>query len=192
MLEKQYKAWRTGEWAGCGPHHFYSGNASLRREHLLAVGGFDEQFSRQEDVELAFRLERRCGVLFVFDAEARGIHRPQRRFVSWLAVPYAYGRLDVVRALRDPEAWEVVRHGYHGRNLLTQCLAALILSTPVLSAPLRLLLLSAARAAYRLHCARPALAALSVVYNLRYLEGARQEIGSRTEMQKQVLSQPVK
>ena len=157
MLEKQYTAWRTGEWGGCGPNHFYSGNASLRRVHLLAVGGFDEQFPRQEDVELAFRLERECGVHFVFDAQACGTHRPQRRFASWLAVPYAYGRLDVVRAQRDPAAWEVVRHGYHARNLLTRRLALFTLSIPVLSAPLRVLLLSAARAAYRLHRGRAGL-----------------------------------
>ena len=75
MLEKQYTAWRTGEWQGCGPHHFYSGNASLRREHLIAVGGFDEQFPRQEDVELAVRLERQRGVQFVYDAAGAG-HPP--------------------------------------------------------------------------------------------------------------------
>lgn len=73
MLEKQYTAWRTGEWEGCGPHHFYSGNASVRREHLQAVGGFDEHFPRQEDVELAVRLERQCGVRFVHDPQARGV-----------------------------------------------------------------------------------------------------------------------
>ena len=56
MLEKQYAAWRSGAWAGCGPNNFYSGNASVRRAHLLTVGGFDEQFPRQEDVELAVRL----------------------------------------------------------------------------------------------------------------------------------------
>ena len=188
MLEKQYTAWRTGEWQGCGPHHFYSGNASLRRAHLQAVGGFDEQFPRQEDVELAVRLERHCGVRFVYDAQAQGIHRPQRRFASWLAVPYAYGQLDVVRARRGDASWETVRHGYHARNVLTRRLADLVLAAPFLRAPLRALLLGAARLAYRAHRAGPAFAALSVIYNLRYLEGAQAELGARAEMRRLVLS----
>ena len=188
MLEKQYTAWRTGAWAGCGPHHFYSGNASVRRAHLQAVGGFDEQFPRQEDVELAQRLARQCGVHFVFDPEARGLHRPQRRFASWLAVPHAYGRLDVVRARRDGTTWERVRHGYHARNGLTRGLARAVLAVPALSAPLRTGLLLAARAAYRLHRSGPAFAALSVIYNLRYLEGVRSEIGTRADMRRLVLA----
>ena len=188
MLEKQYTAWRTGEWAGCGPHHFYSGNSSLRREHLVAVGGFDEQFPRQEDVELAFRLERQRGVHFVYEPKAQGLHRPQRRFSSWLAVPYAYGQLDVVRARRGDAPWDVVRHGYHARNVLTRLLARLALAVPPLSRPLRASLLLAAQAAYRLRRPRPAFAALSVLYNLRYLEGARSEIGTRAEMNRLILS----
>ncbi|MGI4787997.1 MAG: exopolysaccharide biosynthesis glycosyltransferase EpsD [Janthinobacterium lividum] len=190
MLEKQYTAWRTGEWTGCGPHHFYSGNASLRRSHLVAVGGFDEQFPRQEDVELAVRLEKQCGVHFVYEPNAPVTHRPQRRFASWLAVPYAYGELDVVRARRGDVSWEVVRHGYHARSRATRLLAKLILAVPALSQPLRGLLLPAARSAYRLHQAGPAFAALSVVYNLRYLEGAQQEIGSRAEMSRLLFAAP--
>ena len=188
MLEKQYTAWRTGEWQGCGPHHFYSGNASLRREHLLAVGGFDERFPRQEDVELAVRLERQCGVRFVYEAQARGIHRPRRRFASWLAVPYAYGQLDVVRARRGDTGWGTVRHGYHARNLLTRRLADLSLAAPPLRAPLRALLLGAATLAYRGHRAGAAFAALSVIYNLRYLEGVQSEVGARDELRRLVFS----
>jgi len=179
MLEKQYAAWRTGEWTGCGPHHFYSGNASLRRAHLVAVGGFDEQFPRQEDVELAVRLGKQRGVTFVYAPNAPGTHRPQRRFASWLAVPFAYGRLDVVRARRGDTTWETVRHGYHARNKATRLLARAALAAPPLGRLLRGVLLPAATAAYRLHRAGPAFAALSVIYNLRYLEGAQAEIGSR-------------
>ncbi len=189
MLEKQYTAWRTGEWDHCGPHHFYSGNASVRREHLIAVGGFDEQFPRQEDVELAVRLQKERGVQFVYAPEARGTHRPQRHFASWLAVPFAYGSLDVVRARRGDTSWETIRHGYHARNKATRLLARAVLAAPILSKPFRALLLPAVQAAYRLHRAAAAFAALSVIYNLRYLEGAQSEIGSRAEMAR-VLSAP--
>ena len=181
MLEKQYTAFRTGEWKDCGPHHFYSGNASVKRAHLIAVGGFDEQFPRQEDVEMAVRLEKQCGVHFVYESNARGIHRPQRRFESWLAVPFAYGRLDVVRARRGDVSWDTVRHGYHARNRLTRALARVVLAAPPLGAPLRGLLLPAANFAYCRHQAGPAFAALSAIYNLRYLEGAQAEIGTKME-----------
>ena len=182
MLEKQYAAWRLGVWEGCGPNNFYSGNASVRRTHLLAVGGFDEQFPRQEDVELAVRLERQCGVHFVYEPDAPGTHRPQRRFASWLAVPFAYGTLDVVRARRGDIPWEVVRSGYHSRSGATRLLARAALAVPPLGGLLRALLLAAAQAAYRLHRAGPAFAALSVIYNLRYLEGAGAGLGSAADL----------
>ena len=189
MLEKQYAAWRTGEWDGCGPHHFYSGNASVKRVHLITVGGFDEQFPRQEDVELAVRLEKERGVHFVYAPEAVGIHRPQRRWESWLAVPLAYGRLDVVRARRGDAAWDTVRYGYHARNGATRLLARMVLAVPAFGQPVRSLLLPAARLMYRLRRAGPAFAALSVIYNLRYLEGAQSELG-QGEMRRVLFAAP--
>ena len=72
-------------------------------------------------------------------------------------MPYAYGQLDVVRARRGDAPWDVVRHGYHARNVLTRLLARLALSLPPLSRPLRALLLLAAQAAYRAAPPRPGL-----------------------------------
>jgi len=80
-----------------GPRHFYTGNASVRREHILAAGGFDAHFERAEDVELAYRLQRR-GLRFVFLPEARGWHYVRRSFDSWLRLPVAYGAADVMMA----------------------------------------------------------------------------------------------
>ncbi|MDX1934499.1 MAG: glycosyltransferase family 2 protein [Capsulimonadales bacterium] len=180
MLAEQYHNFREGIWEGAGPHHFYSGNASVRRRHLLAVGGFDETFKRQEDVELAFRLERQCGVRFVFDGEAAGWHRPQRSFASWKKVPYEYGRLDVVRARRGDVDWELVRHSYHSRNPLTRVLAQVAMTVPVLEPSLETGLLTLTRVLYRFRQGRSetqALLPLSVLFNLRYLKGAREEIG---------------
>jgi glycosyltransferase involved in cell wall biosynthesis len=52
-------------------HHLFSCNASVRREHLLAVGGFDEGFIGWglEDSELGYRL-RRAGLGFAFNPAA--------------------------------------------------------------------------------------------------------------------------
>jgi glycosyltransferase involved in cell wall biosynthesis len=183
MLGRQYRAWETGEWGGAGPNHFYSGNASLRREHILAVGGFDESFTRQEDVELAFRMQRARGVRFAFHAAAAGLHRPDRTFEAWERVPYAYGRLDVERARRgDGEAWRVVSDGYRRRNALTRGVARLALTSPRASALIRARLRAAAERTYARRPdpsradgrhAQAAFALLSALYNTRYVEGAR-------------------
>ena len=177
MLEKQYDAFRSGAWATPGPHHFYSGNSSVQREHLLAVDGFDETFTRQEDVEMAARLERERSVRFVVDLSASGIHRPIRNFASWLKVPYAYGKLDVVRARRGDIGWERVRHGYAARNRATRLLARAVLFSPGRGGTASSILLRAATAAYRLRRDSAAFAALSALYNVRYLEGVRDELG---------------
>lgn len=183
MLQKQYDSWKQGIWAAeeCGPHNFYTGNASVRREYLLAVGGFDEGFTRQEDVELAARLERVCGVYFRFDPTLEALHRPLRTFESWLRVPYAYGKLDVVRARRGDASWEVVRHGYMSRQRATKLLARLGLPSVARGTLLRRVLRQGAQAAYALPLGaarRAGLGALSALYNLHYLEGARDELGS--------------
>jgi len=177
-LQKEYTRLETGYWPAASPNHFYTGNASVRRRHLQSVGGFDEQFKRQEDVELAFRLKRECGVRFQFDGEAAGTHRPRRSLEAWLHVPFAYGSLDVTRARRGDVGWERVRHAYHSRNAITRALAQLILTYPPATRPVRALLLAAARTAYALHLGTASATALSVVYNLRYLEGVQAELGA--------------
>lgn len=54
-----------------GWHHTFTCNVSVRRAHLLAVGGFDEKFTGWglEDSELGYRLRRR-GLAFAFNPKA--------------------------------------------------------------------------------------------------------------------------
>jgi glycosyltransferase involved in cell wall biosynthesis len=177
MLEKQYYMLRSKQWETVGPHHFYSGNASVRREHLNAVNGFDICFTRQEDVELAQRLEAQCGVHFAYDDEAKGMHRPERTLASWLKIPRAYGQFDIQRALRDPKNWQVVQHqAWSGRNRLHRLCARLLFAFPALLNPLRTLFLHVAEIIYKVK--RPVIssALLSIAYNLTYLEGAATEL----------------
>jgi GT2 family glycosyltransferase len=93
MLRKQYDAMMTGVYPPT-PRQFYTANASLRRAHVLAAGGFDESFRRAEDVELAYRLAHQ-GMRFYFEPVAAVLHEPDRGFESWLRVGYEYGRQDV-------------------------------------------------------------------------------------------------
>jgi glycosyltransferase involved in cell wall biosynthesis len=188
MIAKQYDNWRSGAWKGAGPNHFYSGNASLRRAHFEAVDGFDENFKRQEDVEMAYRMERECGVKFHFDPAADGLHRPSRTFKSWLNIPYSYGRLDVVRARRGE--WDMMRDGYHKRSRITRALADIIIARPTLAAPIRFLLLISVHVAHRLGLAKVSIGLLSIIYNLRYLEAAREELGSAEEIRKMIAATP--
>src|SRR5689334_14236893 len=93
-LERQYDDMARGKWTPT-PRQFYTGNASVAREAVLAAGGFNPEFRRAEDVELAYRLQER-GYTFVFAPQARGLHYAQRSFFSWKAIASAYGRADVV------------------------------------------------------------------------------------------------
>jgi glycosyltransferase involved in cell wall biosynthesis len=187
MLEKQYKNFRSDIGAGPRPMHFYTGNSSVRRAHVLAVGGFDETLKRQEDVELAYRMERDCGVHFVFEAAAHGLHRPERGFSSWLNVPYSYGQADVVCARRGNIPWDKARDGYHARSRATRLLALVTLACPGATKPLHHLLLAGAKACYRLRLSRLSLGGLSVIYNLRYLEGVQAELGTRSDMRRLII-----
>jgi hypothetical protein len=63
----------------------------FRKEALLAVGGFDERFTRAQDWELNFRLRQSGGVIY-FDPRLKVIYRP-RSTVKALAKQYfEYGR----------------------------------------------------------------------------------------------------
>lgn len=57
------------------PAFLDTANASVRREHLVAAGGFDEEFRHYgwEDVDLGLRL-RRMGLRRVFDRRALAYH----------------------------------------------------------------------------------------------------------------------
>jgi GT2 family glycosyltransferase len=96
MLAKQYDDMLDGKYRAT-PRQFYTGNASVRREHLMAVGGFDTAFRRAEDIELAFRLADH-GLSFHFEPEARGRHYAERSYDAWKATAYAYGRNEIVFA----------------------------------------------------------------------------------------------
>jgi glycosyltransferase involved in cell wall biosynthesis len=69
-------------------HHMFSCNVSVRREHLLAVGGFDGNFTGWglEDCELGYRL-RRAGLAFAYNSSAVSYQRHREvtpaMFVDW-------------------------------------------------------------------------------------------------------------
>jgi glycosyltransferase involved in cell wall biosynthesis len=178
MLQKQYANFVSGVWE-TGPNNLYSGNFSVRREHLLAVGGFDARFTRQEDVELGFRLAQR-GLHFRFEPKANGIHRPTRTFASWYRTPYEYGRRDVqmARDIGEAQAMALARKHFGERNRATQILARLCIGIP----PLESAVLGLGRLAVKIGGRRVALVACSLLFNLRYLQGMCRELGGRRQL----------
>ncbi|HEX5324864.1 MAG TPA: glycosyltransferase family A protein [Capsulimonadaceae bacterium] len=159
-----------GEYHGqAWSHHFYSGNASVRKEWLLAVGGFDESYKRQEDVQLAERMERELGVHFVFDPTTDGLHRPLRSFSSWLHVPASYGEWDAERIRTGLLTWETVQDLASRRNRGTRLLTAAALAFPPTITLAALALRAGAVCLNRLGARGPALSALSALYNATYM-----------------------
>jgi hypothetical protein len=59
---------------------FWGANCSIRRQALIAAGGFDNRFVGWgwDDLELGYRLHR-SGMTFRFDADAWCLHRPHAR-----------------------------------------------------------------------------------------------------------------
>lgn len=177
MLYKQYDAMDAGHYAPTA-RQFYTGNASLPRELMVRSGGFDEEFRRAEDVELAYRLAD-MGVTFVFEPAARAFHHADRSYESWLATAHAYGRNDVIFWRDRGQSWliPVLRSDYRRRSLPVRLFTRTGLRLPGLR-----------RRAYasaegwadwmdRLGTDGSGRRVLSAVYNLAYYESLTEEIG---------------
>src|SRR5687768_17413192 len=133
MLVKQYEDMANGRWLPTA-RQFYTGNTSLARRHLLEAGGFDPTFRRAEDVELAYRLAAH-GLRFVFNPQAIGHHYAERTFASWLAIPYAYGRNDVIFSRDKGQSWllPTLLYEFRQRRPLIRALTRLCLDRPHLT-----------------------------------------------------------
>lgn len=180
MLVKQYDAMAAGLWTPTA-RQFYTGNTSLRRAHLLQAGGFDPQFRRAEDVELAYRLSD-AGLHFVFNPRATGFHYAERSFSSWLAIPYAYGRNDVIFARDRGQRWllpTVQREFREERHAFIRALTRLCLDRPAASRMVLRSLRLLGWGADSIGLQRLSNMAYSGIFNLRYYQGMADELGGR-------------
>jgi GT2 family glycosyltransferase len=179
MLAKQYTAMQAGRWEPSA-RQFYTGNCSLLRRHLLAVGGFDSTFRRAEDVELGYRLAAH-GLRFVFNPRAIGYHYAERSFLSWLEIPYAYGRNDVVFARDKQQRWllPTAQREFRERNPLVRLLVRVCLGRPGLGQRAQGALSCTAALSGDAQLAQLQQMAFSALFNLRYYEGMADELGGR-------------
>ena len=86
---------------GVGASRFHTGGkagevdtvylGAFRREALLAVGGFDERFTRAQDWELNFRLRQAGGVVY-FDPRLVVTYRPRSSIKALAKQYFEYGR----------------------------------------------------------------------------------------------------
>jgi GT2 family glycosyltransferase len=53
---------------------FTTSNLSIRKKHLIDVGGFDERLKREEDWDLGYRLYKK-GIIFTFDVKLESTHQ---------------------------------------------------------------------------------------------------------------------
>lgn len=179
MLMKQYKAMLRGDWQASA-RQFYTGNASLRRSHIMAAGGFDENFRRAEDVELAYRLNKN-GLAFVFNYQAAGMHYADRSFRAWLDAAYTYGRNDVIFARDRNQGWllPTVRREFEERHRLIR---SLVRACSGRQWPMRIaspVLKSAADAATFLRIGGLERTAYSALFNVQYYHGFLNELDDR-------------
>lgn len=178
-LAEQYELMIAGIFKPT-PYQFYTGNASVLLCRLLEVGGFDAQFTRGEDVELALRLEN-AGSSFHFEPRAGSVHMADRPYASWRRAAYQYGRNDVVFTRRDNA------HSFQRMSDL------FFLRHPVLRSAVRWTLAYRAmrsavssgagllaRAAPAVGANTIAQLACSVAFNVEYWDGVSHEIGGRS------------
>ena len=86
---------------GVGAARFHTGGGAgesdtvylgcFRKEALLAVGGFDERFTRAQDWELNFRLREKGGIVY-FDPRLTVTYRPRSTIKALAKQYFEYGR----------------------------------------------------------------------------------------------------
>lgn len=179
MLIKQYQGMAAGKWEPTY-RQFYTGNASVRREYILAAGGFNAEFRRAEDVELAYRL-RSQGLRFYFNPQAKGWHHALRSLRSWLTIPTAYGWADVAIYRRNRGGiLKMLAKEFLRRQRLLQILAQACIGRPLCLNATVGALLTIARLASWAWQPKIANAAYSAIFNLRYWQSVSQQIGGRS------------
>lgn len=176
MLMKQYNAMLRGDWQATA-RQFYTGNASLRRSYIIAAGGFDENFRRAEDVELAYRLANN-GLEFVFNIRAAGLHFADRSFRAWLDAAFTYGRNDVIFARDRNQGWllPTIRREFKERHYLIRSLVRICNGRSLLTRIAGAALKSVADVATYLGIAVLERTAYSGLFNLQYYHGFFSEL----------------
>jgi GT2 family glycosyltransferase len=166
-LAVEYDRMKIGVYAPTW-RQFFTGNASVLRDNFIEAGGFDETFTRAEDIELGIRLHR-LGCRFVFEDRAIGWHYATRSRQSWMRIPADYAWFDVMIDRIHPDlGWlEVVTSELGARHVVIGA-ARKMLHPWKAERPVARLAVWSATGLFRARLTRPALAGLSLAFSLQY------------------------
>ncbi|GAC1339172.1 MAG: hypothetical protein NVSMB23_07850 [Myxococcales bacterium] len=178
LLDRKAEGILSGEIALQG-NLLFTGNASLRRDDYLTVGGFDTSLLHSEDIELGLRLER-SGVAFRFCEAAWTLHGSDHVSVAkWHARARRYGACDRQVGAKHPG----LRHASPWRfvfdlNPLARPFIAASVLAPRLADKSASLIARGAELVDRAGLERHALGATTLAYAVQYFGGVRDGAGS--------------
>ncbi|HEY4014185.1 MAG TPA: glycosyltransferase [Polyangiaceae bacterium] len=156
-----------------------TGNASMRRDDFLAVGGFDVSLKQDEDADLGLKLER-IGVTMVFSESAFVLHGSDHTDLGrWLRRNHNYGIYDSRLAIKHD--WAAHADPWRYCFQLPKAglpFVATSLVSPGLSKIVSGVVWKTATAMDRLGMEKLALRGAGVVFGMEYFRGVREEAGS--------------
>jgi GT2 family glycosyltransferase len=159
-----------------------TGNASMRREDFLAVGGFDVALKQDEDADLGLKLEK-SGVKMVFSESAYTLHGSDHTDLNrWLRRSHDYGVYDLRLARKHD--WAAHADPWRYYFLLPKLGLPFVTTSvlsPAVSKPLSGLVMKAAMAVDRAGMSKLALRGAGVVFGMEYFRGLREESGSLSQ-----------
>ena len=152
---------------------FHTGNNCLPTAAFRAIGGFDETFKRSEDDEFALRLDD-YGCEFRFVPTAIAWHYSHRTLDAWLSIPRSYAYFDVQIDRLHPHAGylDQKKRELRRRRIPLRIVRAVFggkqRSAVGVSAAVGL-----AKVLYRVGLIDASMGALSVAYDLSYVQSLR-------------------
>lgn len=173
QAKKEADAMLRGDYAPTW-RQFHTGNNCVPTAVFRRLNGFDERFKRAEDDEFGIRLAE-LGCQFVFVPSAIAWHYSYRSLAAWLSIPRAYAFYDVLIDKEHPEAGylkqkksELTRRKWPLRVARMLCQGSQPTAVGVQFS------VAVAKVAYRLKATDLSMAALSVAYDLSYVQSLRE------------------
>ena len=189
-MERTYDAMARGV---CEPsfREFWSGNCSVGREHVEAVGGFDVSLRAYEDVELGYRLMRH-GLRFRFNAKATGLHYSSRSFDRWCETTrdYAPFSIRLFRRLGDERMRELLAGDWAARHRLTRWLVRQTVGRNGRVAAAATVLTLGIRLGSLAPMSRFSHAVCAAMANLFYWDGVAKELGCGDALDRWLVAAP--
>ncbi len=176
-LEREYDQMAAGVYSATF-RQFFTGNAMVGRGDFEKAGGFDERFTRAEDVELGIRLER-VGCTFVLAAQAIGWHYAQRTLESWRDIPRQYARFDrAIDQLHPSLGWQAMLDRERKERSRATRLAVRGLAVARSERAAATVAIASARLTSRVRATRATEAMLSLAFELEYCDSVRRDVRS--------------